>query len=96
MNVDYDYDVLIIDATRLQECYCHVLFIKYHIDHRSTCLFSCPLTGSGWIAGVGLGFIGNSSAASGTSGPRGDGGPGWGPPNFIIARKALGLSMALL
>ena len=25
MNVDNDYDVLIIDATRLQECYCHVL-----------------------------------------------------------------------
>ena len=25
MNVNNDCDVLIIDATRLQECYCHVL-----------------------------------------------------------------------
>ena len=46
--------------------------IRYHIDHRSACLFSCPLPGSsGWIAGVGLGWLDNSSAASGSSGPVG-------------------------
>ena len=44
--------------------------IGFHIDLRSACLFS-RLGTSGWIAGVGLGWLGNSSAASGSRGPVG-------------------------
>ena len=44
----------------------------YWVYHRSASLLSCPLPGSsGWIAGVGLGWLGSSSAAKGSSGPVG-------------------------
>ena len=45
MNVDNDYDVLIIDATRLHESELLSCTIGFHIDHRSACLFSCPSLG---------------------------------------------------
>ena len=76
VNVDDDYDVWWLwCADHRCNSFSGVLLsctIAFNIDIRSACLFSCPLLGSsGWIAGIGLGWLGNSSAAPRSSGPVG-------------------------
>ena len=68
VNVDYDWDVLIIDATRLQECYCHVLLgitlITFLLVY-----FCCPPPMEQWKDyGRWVRLVRYSSAALGSSG----------------------------